>query len=74
MNYAIIRNGIVINIIYLHPSNANNFSNAIPYGDLPIMIGDMYSNGKFYRNGSEIKTEEETLANIIKIIKGEGNI
>lgn len=54
MNYALIENGIVINIIYLHPMNANEFPNAVEISDLPVTIGDSYENGKFYRGGKEI--------------------
>lgn len=54
MNYALIKNGIVTNIIYLHPMNADEFPNAVEIGDLPVTIGDSYENGKFYRGGKEI--------------------
>lgn len=54
MNYALIENGTVINIIYLHPMNADEFPNAVEIGELPIQIGDSYADGKFYRDGKEI--------------------
>lgn len=54
MDYALIDNGIVVNIIYLHPMNADEFPNAVPTNDLPIEIGDTYTEGKFYRDGKEI--------------------
>ena len=54
MNYALIKNGIVTNIIYLHPMNADEFPNAVEIGDLPVAIGDSYAEGKFYRDGKEI--------------------
>lgn len=54
MNYAQIENGIVTNIIYLHPMNADEFPNAVEIGDLPVAIGDSYTEGKFYRDGEEI--------------------
>ena len=54
MNYALIENGIVTNIIYLHPMNADEFPNAVEIGDLPVAIGDSYTEGKFYRDGEEI--------------------
>ena len=53
MNYALIDNGIVTNLIWLHPMNANEF-NAVPMNDLPVQIGDTYEDGKFYRNGEEV--------------------
>lgn len=55
MNYALVENGIVTNIIYLHPMNAEDFPNAVPMGSLPVTIGDEYKNGQFYRNGEIVK-------------------
>lgn len=54
MDYALIENGIVTNMIYLHPMNADEFQDAVPTSGLPIQIGDTYENGKFYRDGEEI--------------------
>ena len=54
MDYALIDNGIVVNIIYLHPMNADEFPNAVSTNGLPIEIGDTYTEGKFYRDGKEI--------------------
>lgn len=54
MNYALIKNEIVTNIIWLHPMNASDFTSAVPTNDLPVRIGDTYKDGKFYHNGEEI--------------------
>ena len=54
MNYALITDGVVANLIYLHPMNADDFSSAVPTEDLPVQIGDTYADGKFYRNGEEV--------------------
>ena len=51
MNYALIENGIVTNVIWLYPKNVSDFPNAVPIGDLLAGIGDEYIDGKFYRNG-----------------------
>lgn len=59
MNYALIENGVVINIIWLSPSNASDFPNAVSFGDKPVGIGDSYIDGKFYRDGTEILTPLE---------------
>jgi hypothetical protein len=63
MNYALIENGVVTNIIWLNPKNANEFLNAVGVGDRPVGIGDSYIEGKFFRNGEEVLTNEEKLAN-----------
>ncbi len=47
MNYALIENGIVTNLIWLHPGNAADFPGAVPLGDIPAAIGDTYVNGVF---------------------------
>lgn len=54
MNYALIENGTVANIIWLHPMNASEFTNAVTTNGLPIQLGDTYIDGKFYRDGEEI--------------------
>ena len=42
MNYAWIENGVVTNLIYLLPSNAADFPNAVPLGGVPAAIGDSW--------------------------------
>lgn len=59
MNYALIQNGIVTNIIWLYPGNASDFPNAVPTNDIPVAIGDTYTDGVFYRNGERVLTELE---------------
>lgn len=78
MNYALIEDGIVANIIYLHPINADEFKNAVSIGDLPIQIGDTYADGKFYRDGKKIiletntgMTEQEFVNQLIAEVKTE---
>ena len=61
MNYALIENGIVDNIIWLYPHNASDFPNATPIGDLLVSIGDEYIDGSFYRNGELVLTCESML-------------
>ena len=61
MNYALIENGIVTNIIWLYLGNANDFPNAVPMGDVPAGIGDAYEDGAFYRNGERLLTPMEVL-------------
>ena len=64
MNYAIIDNGIVTNIICLLPANASEFSNAVPLHDRPVAIGDAYTDGRFYRDEELVlsNSERELLA------------
>lgn len=59
MNYALIEKGVVINIIWLSPSNAADFPNAVSYGSRPVQIGDTYIDEKFYHDGKEILTQIE---------------
>lgn len=57
MNYALIENDIVTNLIWLHPMNAEEFPNAVSIENLPVAIGDTYEDGKFYRDGVEVTVE-----------------
>lgn len=59
MNYAIIKDGVVVNVIYLHDMNRNEFPDAIPLGDVPAGIGDTYTDGVFFRNGERLLTAAE---------------
>lgn len=54
MNYAIVENGIVTNIIVLYPNNAKDFPSAVPCGDVPVAIGDTYDGQDFYREGAKV--------------------
>lgn len=38
MNYALIENGVVTNIIWLYSANAADFPSAVPCGDLPVAV------------------------------------
>lgn len=62
MNYALIENGIVTNIIWLYPGNSDDFPNAVPTDDVPSGIGDTYEDGAFYRNGERVLTPMEEMA------------
>lgn len=59
MNYALINDGVVTNVIWLHPANAAEFSSAVPMGDLMVEIGDTYADGVFYRNGEQLLSHFE---------------
>lgn len=62
MNYALIENGIVTNIIRLSPGNAADFPGSVPMLDRPVAIGDAYVEGVFKRNGETVLTKGEKLA------------
>ena len=54
MNYAIIQNGVVVNVIVIAPYNTSDFPDAVPVGDKPVGIGDEYRDGRFWRNSTEV--------------------
>ena len=60
MNYAIIQNGVVVNMIVIAPYNTSVFPDAVPVGDKPVGIGDEYRDGKFWRDGAEILSPAES--------------
>lgn len=59
MNYALIENEVVTNIIWLYSANASDFPSAVPCGDLPVAIGDTYDGTDFYRGGERVLTDIE---------------
>ena len=54
MNYAVTEDGVVTNIIVLYPSNAKDFPEAVPCGDVPVGIGDTWDGQDFYRDGEKV--------------------
>lgn len=61
MNYALIENGIVTNVIWLYSGNEKEFPNAVALKDVPAGIGDTYEDGVFYRNGEKVLTALEVV-------------
>lgn len=59
MNYALVENEIVTNIIWLYETNADEFPGAVKLGERQVEIGDTYEDGRFYRDGAEVLTAEE---------------
>lgn len=76
MNYALIENGIVTNIIVMLPCNVKDFPHSICVNDLAVHIGDTYNaeENRFYRDGEPIYSTKEQLAEaqqVIDIMTGE---
>ena len=59
MQYAVIENGAVVNVIWLDPRNAADFPDAVPVGDVAAGIGDGYADGAFWRDGTRLLTPLE---------------
>lgn len=60
--YALIENSKVTNIISADKSGADSLISAglnLIQTDKPVAIGDDYTDGKFYRDGSEVLTPLE---------------
>ncbi len=55
---ALIENGTVANMLWCSDSQSESETLINP-ADRPVAIGDTYSNGKFYRDGTEILTPLE---------------
>ena len=58
MNYAIIENGLVINII-VGPLPVG--MDGIALGERPVSIGDAYEDGVFLRDGIVVLTDAERI-------------
>ena len=73
MKYAQIKNDIVVNVLSIRQAQAHEFPDCVPLNDIPAGIGDTYEDGKFYRDGVEIKSPAQQLAeanDIINILLG----
>ncbi len=68
MNYALVENGVVENIIWLYEGNAHEFAGAMPMGDRAVQIGDTYENGAFYHEGERVLTESEKMQEALKLL------
>ena len=55
---ALIENGTIVNMLWCSDSQPETESLINP-ADRPVAIGDTYSDGKFYRDGTEILTPLE---------------
>lgn len=74
MRYAQIKDGIVVNVLTIRQAQACEFPDCVPMNDIPAGIGDAYEDGKFYRDGIEIKSIAQELAEaqeILRILGGE---
>lgn len=69
MNYALIENGVVTNIIWLYPANAGDFPNAVPMNDYPVAIGDTWDGEFFYRNGEKVISNAEQAQKAAELIE-----
>ena len=56
MNYAIVEDGTVVNVIWLLPANAAEFPGAVPLNGIPAGIGDTWDGTDFYRDGERVRT------------------
>jgi len=57
--YALVEDGVVVNVIVLYPPNAAEFEGAVPCGEIPVAIGDTYDGEHFYRAGERVLTALE---------------
>ncbi len=60
--FALIENGVVVNIISMYAKNLNDFPNAVLATVCPVEIGDQYIDGVFLRDGGALLTYEELAA------------
>lgn len=74
MDYAQIKGGKVVNVLSIRQAQAPEFPDCVPMNDIPAGIGDTYEDGRFYRDGVEVKSLAQELAEakeILAILGGE---
>ena len=69
MNYAKIKDGVVVNVLSIRRSQAAEFPDCVVMGDIPAGIGDTYADGKFYRGGVEIKSIAQQLSDAEEVMR-----
>ena len=65
MNYALIENGVVTNVIWLNPENAADFPDAVAMGETLAGIGDTWDGERFYRDGQRVLTRNEEIRDMV---------
>ena len=68
MTYAKINDGAVVNVISLRKGQAHEFPDCVPMNGIPAGVGDTYSDGLFYRDGEEVKSVAQQLAEANEIL------
>lgn len=68
MTYAQIKGGKVVNVLSIRQAQAHEFPDCVPMNDIPAGIGDTYEDGKFYREGVEVKSPVQKLAEANEIM------
>lgn len=53
MNYAVVENGVVTNIISALPYSG--IPNLVLCEGIPVHVGDTYADGVFYRDGKRVR-------------------
>ena len=59
MNYAVIENGVVVNVIV---GPLPEGMEGVALNDRPVAIGDSYTDGVFTRNGEPVLTPAERIS------------
>lgn len=62
MNFAIVEDGTVTNVIWLSASNREDFPNSVCVANRAVAIGDLLIDGVFLRDGVPLLTYEELAA------------
>lgn len=61
MDYALVENGCVVNLLWLHPANAAAFPGAVPCGGAAVQAGDVYDGQSFFRDGQKVLSRREEM-------------
>ena len=62
MNFAIVEDGVVTNVIWLSASNRGDFPNSVCVANRAVAIGDQYIDGVFLRDGVQVPAYTEQIA------------
>ena len=63
-NFAVVKDGVVENIIWGLVYNMDEFPGVVQIDDKPVQIGDTYAGGVFYRNGAPVESSVDEAADM----------
>lgn len=68
MNYALIQDGVVVNLIWMYEGNAVEFPDAVSTMGLPVQIGDTFQDGVFLHSGEPVISAESELKEALAVL------
>ncbi len=66
MNFAIVEDGVVVNVIWLSASNREDYPNSVCVANRAVAIGDQYIDGAFLRDGLPVPVYTDQIDDLVR--------